>query len=42
MIGTELKYITLKNAKVLVRRGGGFEKLEVILKKNAYPELRKI
>ena len=42
MIGTEVKLVTLMNNKVLVRHGGGYEKLTTILKRAAYPELRKL
>jgi len=42
VIGTEVKMVTLKDGQVLVRHGGGYEFLTIILKRVVYPELRKI
>ena len=42
VIGTEIKFLTLKDGQVFVRHGGGYEFLTIIMKRSVQPELRKI
>ena len=42
MIGTESKLVSIRGSSCMVRVGGGYEKLEVYIAKNAASEMEKI
>ena len=42
LIGTESKLVSIRGSSCMVRVGGGYEKLEVYIAKNAASEMEKI